>query len=161
MDTVKSVILVACVMGIITTIFEISSPEGKLKNQLQILIGIITVLVVVTPFTENGFKISLDSFDFTENQNYYTEKIENKLDNGILNSAIEKTEEYFRDKLNNNDIKVNDLKVNAYINSDDEIEINELYIAVDEKHTDTATSIIKEDLPKVKIIINEGTKIEM
>ena len=57
MDTVKTIIYSACVVGVVSTMIEIASPEGTMKKQLDLVIGLVLVMVVITPFMNKDMKI--------------------------------------------------------------------------------------------------------
>ena len=56
MDTVKTIIYSACIIGVISTMIDIASPEGSLKKQTDIIIGLVLVMVVITPLMDSDFK---------------------------------------------------------------------------------------------------------
>ncbi|MDO4944110.1 MAG: hypothetical protein Q4E74_02795 [Ruminococcus sp.] len=150
MDAVKTAIFTACIMGVISMLADIAAPEGSSKNQLNIILGIITLLAVMTPFTDGGFRLSLDEFSFDEQSAYYDRKLEYSTDNAILDSACDRYEEYFMEKLNSNDIKVSRIDFQMSIN-EDEISADKAVIYLsDYSQQDAADSLIKEDLPQIE-----------
>ena len=46
MNTVKSVIFIACIIGVITSMTDIATPEGTLKKQLRSVLAVILLLAV-------------------------------------------------------------------------------------------------------------------
>lgn len=150
MDAVKTAIFTACIMGIISMLADIAAPEGSSKNQLNIILGIITLLAVMTPFTDSGFRLSLDEFSLDEQSAYYDRQLEYSADNAIIDSACTRYEEYFIEKLNSNDIEVNAIDFQMSIN-DDEISADKAVIYLtDSSQQDAADSLIKEDLPQLE-----------
>jgi len=129
---------------------DIAAPEGSSKNQLNIILGIITLLAVMTPFTDSGFRLSLDEFSLDEQSAYYDRQLEYSTDNAIIDSACTRYEEYFIEKLNSNDIEVNAIDFQMSIN-DDEISADKAVIYLtDSSQQDAADSLIKEDLPQLE-----------
>lgn len=150
MDAVKTAIFTACIMGIISMLVDIAAPEGSYKNQLNILLGIITLLAVMTPFTDSGFKLSLDDFSLEEQNTYYSRQLEYNADNAIIESACLRYEEYFIKKLNSNNIEVNKIDFQMSIN-DDEISADKAVIYLkDSTEQNYADNLIKEDLPQLE-----------
>ena len=49
MNIVKSVIFIACIIGVITSMTDIVTPEGTLKKQLRSVLAVILLLAVITP----------------------------------------------------------------------------------------------------------------
>lgn len=65
MNTVKAVIFIACIIGVITSMTDIATPEGTLKKkQLRSVLAVILLLAVITPVMGHGFKVTLS--DYTE-----------------------------------------------------------------------------------------------
>lgn len=59
MNTVKAVIFIACIIGVITSMTDIATPEGTLKKQLRSVLAVILLLAVITPVMGHGFKVTL------------------------------------------------------------------------------------------------------
>ena len=59
MNIVKSVIFIACIIGVITSMTDIVTPEGTLKKQLRSVLAVILLLAVITPVMGHGFKVTL------------------------------------------------------------------------------------------------------
>ena len=64
MNTVKAMIFIACIIGVITSMTDIATPEGTLKKQLRSVLAVILLLAVITPVMGHGFKVTLS--DYTE-----------------------------------------------------------------------------------------------
>ena len=62
MNTVKAVIFIACIIGVITSMTDIATPEGTLKKQLRSVLAVILLLVVITPVMGYGFKVTLSEY---------------------------------------------------------------------------------------------------
>ena len=62
MDTVKTIIYSACVVGVVSTMIEIASSEGTMKKQLDLVIGLVLVMVVITPFMNKDFRFRLNDY---------------------------------------------------------------------------------------------------
>ncbi len=150
MDTVKTAVFTACIMGIISMLADIAAPEGSSKNQLNIILGIITLLAVMTPFTDSGFKLSLDEFTIDEQSSYYERQLEYGTDNAILDSACASYEEYFIEKLNSNNIEVNKIDFQMSINKDEISADKAVIYLADYSQQSDADALIKEDLPQLE-----------
>ena len=62
MNTVKAVIFIACIIGVITSMTDIATPEGTLKKQLRSVLAVIFLLAVITPVMGHGFKVTLSDY---------------------------------------------------------------------------------------------------
>ena len=45
METISKVIYSACVIGVVSTFIEIASPQGSVKKQLDLIVGIVSCLL--------------------------------------------------------------------------------------------------------------------
>lgn len=155
MGTVKAVILIACVIGIVSAYFEIAAPEGSLKKQLNVLLGLVTLLAVITPFAGSGFKVSFDDFRFNDNDILSEEKITDEAESLAVEKAEKKVEEYFQSKLNKNGIEIKEITADLTVNENGEVEISSIKInIVSSDDKDKTESLIREDLKDTEIIIN-------
>lgn len=152
MDTVKTAIFIACIMGIVSAMIDISAPEGSSKKQLLVIAGIITMLAVITPFTASGFKLSLDEFSVEQQTDYYERKLDYEAESAILSSAEKKYEEYFSDKLNSNSIKVGSVEIRLSMSDGFEVTAESITIVLhDFSQESQARELIREDLPEIQI----------
>ena len=123
MNTVKSVIFIACIIGVITSMTDIATPEGTLKKQLRSVLAVILLLAVITPVMGHGFKVTLSDYtelaDLPEFDNVSTAT---KL--YYLSESESRLEEYFLDKLHKYGIENVRVDITTDINQYNEIEIN-------------------------------------
>ena len=157
MELIKSVILIGCVMGIISTFSDIAAPEGSLKKQLNLILGLILVLVVITPFLGNEFRISLRDYSLKSK----TEALDlsGYTNDALINSANKKIEEYFLDKLNKNSITEADVDIYSEINEYNEIKIKRIDVFTESSFDEEKVKkLISEDLPEteINVKIKEG-----
>lgn len=154
MDTVKSVILIACIIGIISTFFEFSLPSGGVKKGFGLLIGAVTALALITPFTNEGFQLALDEFKTEQSQQYYSNKISDEIDDLFLEKSAKQIEEYFLNKLNKNGIKAEEIDISLEINDQNEIEIKKTEVrGANENDKDKIKELIEEELKETQIAI--------
>ena len=150
MDTLKSVIFISCVCGVAGVIMDFVVPEATSKKQFGFLLGMVTVLAVISPFTLKGFEIS----DVRINKNISSQDIsgmlENKSTEVILRQSEEKLNEYFTDKLNRNGIKA-DVNVTLEITKDNEVKISTVKIKGENCHSQKCTELICEDAGECEI----------
>lgn len=144
-------------MGIISTFSDIAAPEGSLKKQLNLILGLILVLVVITPFLGNEFRISLRDYSLKSK----TEALDlsGYTNDALINSANKKIEEYFLDKLNKNSITEADLDIYSEINEYNEIKIKRIDVFTESSFDEEKVKkLISEDLPEteINVKIKEG-----
>ena len=140
MNTVKAVIFIACIIGVITSMTDIATPEGTLKKQLRSVLAVILLLAVITPVMGHGFKVTLSD---------YTELAD-------LPESESRLEEYFLDKLNKNGIENVRVDITTDINEYNEIEITAVRVYLT-KTSDRVLveKLIAEDLPDTQVIVQE------
>ena len=61
MQTVKLSIFIACSMGIISTITDLIAPDDSMKKQFMSMLGLISLLAVLSPWLSDGFTLSLET----------------------------------------------------------------------------------------------------
>ncbi|MBO5449078.1 MAG: hypothetical protein J5994_07085 [Ruminococcus sp.] len=153
METVKNVIFIACALGIVSTLLDISAPEGSAKNQLLVIAGIITLLCVISPFTGGGFKLAVDEFSLEEKTEYYSGKLDEKTREAVLSSAREQYEEYFINKLNSNNIETEYVSILLNISANNQVNADKLTVKLsDPEQSQEAERLIKQDLPLIQIV---------
>ena len=144
MNTVKSVIFIACIIGVITSMTDIATPEGTLKKQLRSVLAVILLLAVITPVMGHGFKVTLSDYTELADLPDYLSESESRL------------EEYFLDKLNKNGIENVRVDITTDINEYNEIEITAVRVYLT-KTSDRGLveKLIAEDLPDTQVIVQE------
>ena len=104
MNTVKAVIFIACIIGVITSMTDIATPEGTLKKQLRSVLAVIFLLAVITPVMGHGFKVTLSDYtELADLPEFDSVSTATKL--YYLSESESRLEEYFLDKLNKNGIE--------------------------------------------------------
>lgn len=159
MDVIKSAILIGCVMGIITSLADLSVPEGSLKKQLNVVIGLIMILSIISPFLGSGFKIALKDY----NDNFKDTKIDmDKFSDSVLYDITNrKTEEYFTGKLKENGIEIKKIIISSRRNEYNEIEIYKTEIELENQEDESkAKEIISEELKDTEIVFMEAENAE-
>lgn len=153
MDTIKAVIFTACIVGVITSLTDIAAPEGSLKKQLRSVLAVILVLAVITPIMGQGFKVTLS--DYTELSDLPEfDNISTVTELYYLSESESRLEEYFRDKLNKNDIENVTVDITADINEYNEIEITKVRAyPMQTSDRELIKKLISEDLPEAEVII--------
>lgn len=161
MDILKTVILISCIMGVVTTLADISLPDGTLKKQVNTVMGIILILTVVTPFIGKGFTLSLKSFGELSDT-YEFGDISETAQMMYLNEAETKLEEYFVNKLNTNGIENIRIVITADTDEYNCIEIKEVnIIAANDSDYELAAKLIREDLPETELTFDQEDRIEI
>lgn len=154
MHTVKLSVFIACSMGMISMITDIISPDNSMKKQFISLLGLISLLAVLSPWSSDGFTLSLDAGFPEEDMAFSTETEKCGLDHIYLYSAQKQYDEYLSDLLNNNDIRTASVHTYMAADENDEITVTKITVMLyDLSQKDEAYSYIEEMLPETDIEI--------
>lgn len=155
MDTVKTIIYSACIIGVISTMIDIASPEGSLKKQTDIIIGLVLVMVVITPLMDSDFKFRVKDFTGSWDKQVYRDMkdYENEV---VLESADKELTAYFEHKFRENGIKFDKVIITLRVNEYNQIEITKVQVGSEEKYKSRITELIKSELPHTEISVIEG-----
>ena len=156
MNTVKAMIFIACIIGVITSMTDIATPEGTLKKQLRSVLAVILLLAVITPVMGHGFKETALS-DYTELADLPEfDSVSTATKLYYLSESESRLEEYFLDKLNKNGIENVRVDITTDINEYNEIEITAVRVYLT-KTSDRGLveKLIAEDLPDTQVIVQE------
>lgn len=155
MEILKTVIYSACVIGIVSTFVDIAAPQGSMKKQLDLIIGIILVLVVITPFMNKEFKIRLSEYTYDYDKKIYGE-IKKYTEQTVLDEASSRVSDHFRKKLSDNGIKCDNIIITPELDEYNRIEIKKVQISSQQGDRTIITKLIKEDLPLTEVIVTAG-----
>lgn len=154
METLKTVIYAACIVGIISTMIDIASPEGSMKKQLDVIVGMILIMAVAAPFMGGNFTIRFSETSLSSDSKVVSE-IKDYEKKAILQDAENKVSEYFKSKMNNNGIGVDDIVIKTELNEYNQIEIKSVTV-ITSSDGKQIEDIIKSELPEARIIITAG-----
>ena len=155
MEILKTVIYSACVIGIVSTFVDIAAPQGSMKKQLDLIIGIILVLVVITPFMNKEFKIRLSEYTYDYDKKIYGDIIK-YTEQTVLDEASSRVSDHFRKKLSDNGIKCDNIIITPELDEYNRIEIKKVQISTQQGDSTIITKLIKEDLPQTEVVVTAG-----
>ncbi|MBO4867679.1 MAG: stage III sporulation protein AF [Ruminococcus sp.] len=157
MTEIKNAITIACFMGIITAITDMLAPSGGMKKHLMSLLGLMTLLAVISPFASSGFKLSLKEVDISSDIELEKTHTQADVTEIFLDEAKSRCDEYFTDLLNKNDISEAKVSTKLVLTEDNEVEITavEVYLA-DESLAEEARRIISSEVGEAEIIIGKA-----
>jgi hypothetical protein len=157
MSEIKKAISIACFMGVIGTIIDMISPSGGMKKHLMSLLGLITLLAVISPFVSSGFSLSLDDIDLSadiEIEKTHTSADVNEI---FLEEAKLRYDEYFTDLLNKNDITDAEINTRLSFTADNELEISEIDVKLsDLSLSEEAEKLISAEVSGAEIRIGKA-----
>lgn len=144
MDFVKEWTICVCVTLVISVIFSILTPSGRLSSFYKIIISVFVFLSFLYPFTVSNVSFNKNAFD-----DFVVEDKTDEISENIVNTKI-------NDLLISNDI------VGANVSSsvtcdDEEITINDIQVAIpDEYSIDEVKNMIYDNLSINARVIHIG-----
>ena len=159
MGTIKTVVCAVCVIGVVSAMIDIVSPEGNLKKHLEMVVGIILLLTIIYPFTGKGFKISLSQEINTNNDSTMYNEIMEYESKAVLEKTNEEMSAYLKNKLNSAGIPFKDVVIKSSKDEYNQIVIQSVTIYAD-KEDERIEKIIASELKDTKISIIAGDTIE-
>ena len=108
LETFKTAILTASIVGIVSTFADFAAPSESMKKQLKMIIALVLILALFTPFIGTEFRISIDGIDALSDDSSYEQLNEDFTDYylNLTNSNIEqslisqlKAEKIYADKI--------------------------------------------------------------
>lgn len=164
MSAIKTAIMIACFMGIISAVINMMSPENGMKKHLMSLLGLIALLAVLSPFGEEGFKLSLRDIDLDYDITQNADNARTEMAQIFLAEAKASYDEYFIGVLNKNDIRAAGVDTALTVSDDWELEIDHIDVELyDIAQAETAMELIQKETPNIEVLIwqveNEGIDI--
>ena len=162
MAAIKTAILIACLMGIVSSVVDMASPDSRTKKHIQAILGLVALLAILSPFEPKGFELSLDSMGLDDNIRFETESIKSEMDDILLTDAKREYDEYFTRLLNKNDIRTAKVSTELKLNEDNELELSSICIEVcDAAYAKEAYQLIEAEVGDIEITVrqveNDGT----
>lgn len=155
MDTVKTIIYSACIVGVVSSMIEIASPEGTMKKQLDLILGLVLVMVVITPFMSSDFKFRLNDYTVSYDKKIYDDikAYENSL---VFENARKELSDYFQKKLADNGIDCKDVIITLELDEYNQIEITKVQVHSTQQDKQKINELILSELPKTQVEVIEG-----
>lgn len=155
MDTVKTIIYSACIVGVVSSMIEIASPEGTMKKQLDLILGLVLVMVVITPFMSSDFKFRLNDYTVSYDKKIYDDikAYENSL---VFENARKELSDYFQKKLADNGIDCKNVIITLELDEYNQIEITKVQVYSTQQDKQEINKLILSELPKTQVEVIEG-----
>ena len=162
MWAIRKAILIACFMGVISTLTDTISPENSLKKHMMSVLGLIALLAVLSPFAADGFKLTLEDSILESSIASEDEITEDKLNEIFLAEAKNEYDEYFTALMNRNNIRTDSVDTVLELNENNELVITSVEIVTyDGDKESEIVGLIEEQISDVEIKVyqveNEGT----
>lgn len=134
-------------MGIVSSVLNMISPVGKMKNHLGSLIGIAVLVSIISGFSTDGFRLTLREIELSSEIDHKINNTSSDVSEIFLEEAEDRFDEYFIDLLNKNDISGAKVNTNLQLNDENELDIVEVMVAVaDISQVSHAEKIISDEI---------------
>lgn len=154
MDILKSAILTACVVGVVSSLIDMAAPEGKLKKQFALILALVLILGIFAPFVSEGFKLDLNSVeDLMESDEY--EKLNEDFEQMYIERSSENVEEVISEQIKQRGITIDKIVIESELGEYNSLEIKKVMVyenGVTDMEQQEIKKIIKESLPDSEII---------
>ena len=153
MGILKTSILVACIIGIISCMVDIATPEGAIKRQLKVTTSIILILAVFLPFIGNSPDLDFDEFHSLVDDGTYGQMSEDFMEM-YSGMATEEMEEAIGELIGNEGIDIVNVVIESGYDEYNSLEANKVIItaiAFEDKDKEVVREIITQRLPDTEI----------
>lgn len=157
--------MIACFMGIVSSVMGMAVPENGMKKHLMSILGLIALLAVLSPFAEDGFRLTLKDIDLETDIDISADDAKNEMSEIFLADARSQYDEYFTELLNKNNIRTAKVDTALYISGEYELEIEYIEVELyDITMAETTRELIEREIPGSEIRIwqveDEGMDFE-
>ncbi len=153
MNILKTAIFTACIIGIVSSFTDMASLEGALKKQLKIILTMILILGIFTPFLGGGFKLDLNAADKLVEQDEY-ENLNENFQEMYLNQSSENIENVLTELLKQQGISVEKTVIVSQLDEYNSLEIKKATIYLKnstQSDRDRVKAIVSENLPQAEV----------
>ena len=162
MNVLKSAVFAACVIGVISSIAGIATPNGHAKRQLRLITSLVLILSVVTPFLGKGFDIDLEGLKKLTDTKLYSE-LNGEFEDMYQSMTNEQLSREIERQITAEGIDVKKVVIQNAGGEYNSIEAVKVTVSADEMNDERAqriNRIVKEALPDAEVEITEETSRE-
>ena len=126
-----------------------------MKKQLDLILGLVLVMVVITPFMSSDFKFRLNDYTVSYDKKIYDDikAYENSL---VFENARKELSDYFQKKLADNGIDCKDVIITLELDEYNQIEITKVQVHSTQQDKQKINKLILSELPKTQVEVIEG-----
>lgn len=147
MNTLRTAIFSACIIGVISCMVDIAAPNGNLKNQVKTITAIILILAVFIPFVNSDFDFDFNGGEsLTESDEY--EAMTEEFKDIYLGMTSDKMAEAIENLIKQQGIDTKKVVIESNYDEYNSLEA--------EKVTVTAENLSNADKEKITKIINDN-----
>ncbi|WP_124099121.1 hypothetical protein [Ruminococcus sp. Marseille-P6503] len=154
MEAFRTAILTASIVGIVSAFADFAAPGESMKKQLKMIITLVLILSLFTPFIGADFRISVEGIDDLSDDGSYESLNRNFTDYYLeqTNSGIERA---LISQLEREKIYADKIRIYSELNEYNSIEITKAEVYAENLSDDTRekiTDLISAALPDAEIV---------
>lgn len=162
MDILKTSVLTAGVIGIVSVLADFAVPGDEIKKQLKTIITLVLIMGMFTPFIGSDFKLSVNNIDrLSEDREF--DNISEDFEDYYLEESSYEIQKQIEKLLNEKNITFDKVRIYCSIDEYNSIEINKALIYSAEASEQEVSDIVKtvaELIPNAEIEIKTEDNIE-
>lgn len=162
MDILKTSVLTAGVIGIVSVLADFAVPGDSIKKQLKTIITLVLIMGLFTPFIGSEFRLSVDGID-TLSQDKEFENITENFDDYYIEQTNERVAKQIENKLNEKNITFDKVRIYSSLGEYNSIKINKAVIyssMASNEEISNILSCVSEFLPQAEIEIKTEDDLE-
>lgn len=145
-DSVRKLILIACLLAIAISITDMLYPAKKFSKQMRLLFSLTFVIGIITPIITGSVDFTIPA-SLSMNNSVEYENMDKFVYDTYEGNITSNIEHNILDILNKNKINVQEISVSVNINEDNSIDINEVNIITDNSdQSDQITNIVTSEV---------------
>lgn len=155
METVKSLTMTICFVGIAITMLDIITPGEKLKKQMRVVYSLVILLTVATPIMRGDIKLDFSDITAIESTQAYIE-VEEAYQKSLENQFVENIRLAIEQKLLVKNINAEEILISINKEDNNCISISEVNIVLavqDINKSSEAISIVQNELGNLPVNI--------
>ena len=154
LETFRTAILTACIIGIVSTFADFAAPGESMKKQLKMIITSVMILALFTPFVGSEFRISVDAIDDLSEDSTYN-RVNEDFEDYYLSQTNSNIEQAIVEKLEAENIYTDKIRIYSQLDEYNAIEITKAEVHAEnlsEETKEKITDLIGSALPDTEIV---------
>ncbi|MGN0624528.1 MAG: hypothetical protein ACI4JA_11365 [Oscillospiraceae bacterium] len=162
MDILKTSVLTAGVIGIVSVLADFAVPGDGIKKQLKTIITLVLIMGLFTPFIGSDFRLSVNNIDELSEDSEF-DNISEDFEDYYLEQSSAEIQKQIEKLLNEKNITFDKVRIYCSIDEYNSIEINKAVIysaEASEQEVSDIVNTVAELIPNVEIEIKTEDNIE-
>ncbi|MDR3178459.1 MAG: stage III sporulation protein AF [Oscillospiraceae bacterium] len=140
---------VLCLAVLICSIFEMTSPNGKMQNVLRFVLGIFLLCAIIVPISDVNFKNTYFKKINLQKTNQQETELKQEVENQTLNLAKKRLKDLAANTLLQENIEAEEIEIFMDIKEEGSISIKKIRVILEkrsEEKINKAKGVLKKEL---------------